>query len=292
LSSSYDEFDNSNEAALEKEEDPRVISAEERIVEVIRERRVVTDREIKVRLEKDFFPWVTGRAMGKLLEEEPPMLKKYGYAGRRRIARGITEGYYCLPATSYDEIRDIIQQKREVSAGIVAILTGEAPASTHAEDIFEEAFLKLGFIIHGRDVSEFRGRKIHGEPGKEPPNLDFVIERDNAIYGVDVKNWIRYEADTRVEVTRKVRFALELGVTPFIIARYVDQDTIYTGVLAKRGLTYRYIRLIVQPSFESLAVRARELLGYPVMAIDQLPSYSLEWLEKLHEDNLKRAASK
>jgi hypothetical protein len=272
------------------QKDPRVEEAKVAIREEIAKQRVVTDREIKVRLETRFFPWVTGRGMMQLLESEE--VEKHGYAGRRRTGGGMTEKYYSLKDVSYDEIRDLIQLKREVSGGIVAILTGEAAAGAHAEDLFDEVFETLGFKIHGRDVSKFNGKEIKGEVGKEPGNLDFVVERDNVVYGVDVKNWIRYEADTREEVRRKVRFALELGTQPFIIARYLDQDTIYTEINAKGGIAYRYVRLLVPEIFESLAVRAKELLGYPMLATDKFPDYSVKWVEKLHLDNLERLKRK
>lgn len=219
-------------------------------------------------------------------------VKKHGYAGRRRTGGGITEGYYSLSEVSYEEIRELIQSKREVSAAIVTILTGEAAAGAHAEDLFDEVFNTLGFKIHGRDVSEYNGRRIAGEVGKEPGNLDFVVERDGVTYGVDVKNWIRYEADTREEVRRKVRFALELKTQPFIITRYLDQDAIYTDINGKGGIVYRYVRLLVPAIFEFLAARARDLLGYPVLATDKFPEYSVKWLEKLHLDNLERLKKK
>jgi len=44
--------------------------------------------------------------------------------------------------------------------------------------------------------------------------------------GVDIKNWIKFEFATRDEIVKKVNCALELDVVPFMIARYVDRETI------------------------------------------------------------------
>jgi hypothetical protein len=45
----------------------------------------------------------------------------------------------------------------------------------------------LRFKIHGMEVSEFGGKKVTGVSGRQPPNLDFVIEKDNIIYGVTLR---------------------------------------------------------------------------------------------------------
>lgn len=43
-------------------------AAKEAVEELIAEHRVVTERELKVRLEDKFFPWVTNRALDELVE--------------------------------------------------------------------------------------------------------------------------------------------------------------------------------------------------------------------------------
>ena len=170
-----------------------------KIPSLIRTLKVATDREIKVRLEGEAFPgpprpfpWVTGLAIEALVRDK--ILEDHGYRGRRRIGKGVPTKFYALAGTSYAEIEPVIQQKRRVSADIINVLMGEAPASYHAEDLFLEALeFRLRFINHGRNKSEFRGKVVSGIEGKKPPDLDFIVERDGVIYGVDVKNWIRYE---------------------------------------------------------------------------------------------------
>jgi len=255
----------------DEEMDPRVAEAMPRISEILGEVSVATDRELKVRLEKTFFPWVVGRALGVLINDE--VVEKVGYPGRRRIVGTDVVSFYVLSGTNYDSVKDLIKKKKDVSEGVANVLTGVSPAGAHAEDLFEHAFLSLGFKFHGRDVSEFSGRKVHGVSGKEPPNVDFVFERDGLLYGVDVKNWIRYEWDTRDDVNMKVRVARQLGLVPFIIARYVDEDIAYNAVIKRGGIVYRYGDLLVPSLYESLARAARETLGYPMLAIDALPDY-------------------
>ena len=257
------------------------------IPKILKEVKVATDRELKVRLEGEPFPgppgpfpWVTARAIEALLKEN--IIKRHGYRGRRRIGKEVPSKFYALTGTPYSEIETLIQKKRRISADINNVLMGRAPASYHAEDLFMEAFDKLDFTIHGRDVSEFRGRKTSGVEGKRPPDLDFIVERDGVIYGVDVKNWIRYEYPTRDKVYHKVKLAEELGVVPFIIARYLDRDTTNKIIYHHHGLVYEYKKLILPSTMRSLAEDAERLLGYPTLAVDNLPDYMVKKIEDIH----------
>jgi len=263
----------------EPEQDEYTENALDLIEEIVATQKVVTEREVKVRLEDRFFPWVTGRAL-KLLVEMGRVVKQ-GLPGRR--GRIETKNFYSLPDFNYDEVVGEMREKRGVSKEVNAMLTGHAPATYFAEDLFERAFASLEFEIIDRDASEYKGRKVTAIPGKEPPNLDFILERDKVTYGADVKNWIRFEANTRNEVISKVELALQLNIVPFIIARYVDKSTIWNGIIKKGGICYPYRTLIFSPDFDSLARKANQLLGYPVLALDRLPTYKLERIESLHK---------
>lgn len=283
------EFDESSIHGDEEEEsvDEDVERAKPRIEETIAQTRVVTDRELKVRLEKEFFPWIIDRALKVMIHEG--IIRGVGYAGRRSLSKRIPGHFLTLYGTDYNRIVGILEEKRAVSRDINAILTAHAPAGAHAEDLFERAFLELDFKIHKRNASDFRGKEVRERvAGRQLPDLDFIIEKDKVVYGVDVKNWIKYEYATRTEVSRKVSLALDLEVVPFIIARYVDKETIYKEFYLKGGLCYPYGTLLIPPSYESLADRAGSLLGYPILAVDTLPVYKVKWIETLHRKYLEK----
>jgi hypothetical protein len=157
------------------------------ILEIIEKEKVVTDRELKVRLEKKYFPWIVGRAI-KAMENEG-VIRKVGYMGRRSTAKRIPRQFFIPAEAKYEDVVGIIEKKRRITIGINAILTAHAPAGYHAEDLFDEAFEYLEFEIHGRNKSDFRGRYAKGKKGKQRPDLDFIIEKDGIVYGVDIKNW-------------------------------------------------------------------------------------------------------
>jgi len=106
------------------------------IEDIITQQKVVTDREVKVRLEDKFFPWVTGRALGAM--ERDGVIRRVGYVGRRTVRGRVPEVFYALNGMEYERIVGIIMQKKRVTRDINSILTAHAPAGTHAEDLFEE----------------------------------------------------------------------------------------------------------------------------------------------------------
>jgi len=264
-----------------------------KVLEVVQEQGVVTDRELKVRLELDFFPWVVSRALRKLLNDGK--LQKKKLPGRKSSRPGTTkktESFFVLAGTQQEQVLSLMREKQKVSMDIIALLQGNSPFSEHAEDVFRSAFESLGFKIEGVDVSEYNGKKAIGVDFKEPPNVDFVVSKDNLVYGVDIKNWIRYEWDNKQDVLGKVNVAVQLGTIPFIVARYIDKDTIYKRVMpnsANYGIVYRYETLIFPSYHVSLANKASSLLGYPTLAVDNLPEFKIEWIRALHALRLAKA---
>lgn len=254
----------------------------ELIPEIIREERVVTDREIKVRLEP-VFPWLAGYALKALVREG--VVKQWGYKGRRPIKAWAPRRFFALAGTTYSEIVSLIKEKRDVTKAVNSQLTMRALAAYFAEDIFDEALENppLEFEILDRNSYEFRGRRVRSRGRGPPPDLDFIVERDGVIYGIDIKNWIRYEKGTIDEVKKKVDAALQLGLVPFMIARYIDKSTLFTEIVQRGGLGYSYSELLFPITLSTLARRAEELLGYRVRCVRRLPLYMSEYILDLHD---------
>jgi len=256
---------------LEWGKDEKVEEAEDEVLWIVEKQEVVTDRELKVRLEKKFFPWVVGRAIGHLFESEN--LGKLGYKGARGSSG--TKSFIAIPGTRYDDVEDLMK-KRGIASEIQRVLSQGSEVSRFSEKLFEEGLAGLGFRVHGRNVSSFKGKRVLGAPGRSPPNLDLVVERDAVVYGIDVKNWIRYQYDSRPKVKRKVWAARRLETIPWVIARYLDKDLIYRYVVSVGGLVYVYETLLFPPAMRLLAEDAKRYLGYPTLAAECLPDYKVE----------------
>jgi hypothetical protein len=253
-------------------------NAEIAILETISQQQVVTDRELKVRLERKFFPWIVGRVVNRLISDGSVRII---HPPGRKGGMGTPDNFYLDASADYEKLLKVILRKKRVSVYVNSLLTRVSPAGFFAEEVFEMAFNLLRFKIHGTEISEFRGKKVKGVAGRQPPNLDFVIEKDDIIYGVDIKNWIKYEFDSISNVMNKVDLAVQLGIIPFICARYVDKDTFFK-VVKIPGIVYSYETLILPPEFQTLAEEARSLLGYPVFVGEILPQHKLDFINRLH----------
>jgi hypothetical protein len=197
----YDEYEMAREMAEEEKRERHFEFVKSKVEEVIAERKVVTDRELKVRLERDFFPWITGRALNVMVREG--IVRRVGYVGRKTLDKRIPESFFTLYGTEYNKIVARLDEKRAISRDINAQLTAHAIAGTHAEDLFEKAFKELDFEILDRNSTKFRGKSVKARvKDKQPPDLDFIVRKDNMTYSVDIKNWIKYEAGTRREIKK------------------------------------------------------------------------------------------
>lgn len=259
-------------------------NAETAILETISQQQVVTDRELKVRLERRFFPWIVGRVVNRLISDGSVRLI---HPPGRKGGMGTPDNFYLDASADYEKLLKIILRKKRVSVYVNSLLTKVSPAGFFAEEVFESAFSTLRFKIHGTEVSEFKGRRVAGVPGRQPPDLDFVIEKDDVVYGVDVKNWIKYEFDSITNVMNKVDLAIQMGIVPFICARYIDKSTFFK-VVNIPGIVYSYETLILPPEFQTLAEEARSLLGYPVFVGEVFPQHKLDFINRLHGVMLKK----
>jgi hypothetical protein len=133
----------------------------------------------------------------------------------------------------------------------------------------------------GRDVSKLGDKEVRHPPAGPPPDVDFVFEKDGITYGVDVKNWLAYEKKNVPKINKKLDVCRQLDIVPYIVARYIDDDTMYR-IISQGGLVYRYWDLLIPVSFDSLAKRVRELLGFPVIATDVLPEQMKTEILNLH----------
>lgn len=81
--------------------------AEVRILETISQQQVVADRELKVRLEREFFPWVVGRVVNKLIENgKVRLVHPPGRNGRM----GTPDNFYMDPSVNYENVLHLLNR--------------------------------------------------------------------------------------------------------------------------------------------------------------------------------------
>ena len=133
----YDSIEEDRKRDMEK--------AKPHLEDFVLQQKAATERELKVRLEKDFFPWVVSRALVKM--EDDGMINRMGYPGRTNKKFRMPETF-CVPyGTAWADVASIIEKKRNTTRLVNAILTAHAPAGSHAENLFDAAFRSLDFEI-------------------------------------------------------------------------------------------------------------------------------------------------
>jgi hypothetical protein len=161
-----------------------------------------------VQREDDYFHWVTNRALrelrgqGFLLGETREL--RTGGSINLLWHRGYR--FYRRSAT---RLVSLVEQYADPNIG--------GAIGLHGEFMVLEGFARSGFVMRGRNTSEF-GEKRWTETEHD---LDFIFEKDGRAYGIEVKNTLGYMAYKELEV--KVRMCQFLGIRPVFAARMLPK---------------------------------------------------------------------
>jgi hypothetical protein len=138
--------------------------------------RVFFGRQLAVLLEqKRLFHWVTHRAANELVDER--RLRKES----ARLHDGTEVKFSSLPANRYRQraIKRACDLIDRYSTETVAKACGR-----QAELLFVNALASRSFVVLGEAVRSFRG---HAWTDSNH-DLDYIVERDNQAWGVEIKN--------------------------------------------------------------------------------------------------------
>jgi hypothetical protein len=152
-------------------------------------RGVYYGRQLEIALEREFFHWITKRALNELARERSVQLTA------EKI--GQFEAHFYWPLRHRYPRRQIKQSLtliNEFSQPNIARAIGH-----HGEVLADVSFARLGFRIWQRKVREVDGQKwITGH------DLDRLVERDGVRYGVEIKNQLGYIDQTEFEIKLQI----------------------------------------------------------------------------------------
>lgn len=255
-----DEGDPRQEAALE---------ALDRLFDQQRD-RVFFSRQLEVLLEADYFHWVTNRALrdliaaGTIRDEE------------RRLATGGSvhlmwhRSYRYFRREALTVVR-LVEEYADPNIGAALGLQGEA--------MVLEGFAGKQFVMHGRNTRRFRDqvwtRSAH--------DLDFIFERDEIAYGIEVKNTLGYLDHDELQI--KIELCREIGVRPLFAVRMLPKT--WTKEVVDAGGFALILKYQLYPwGHRDLARRVRTELGLPVDAPRALEDGTMERFVRWHERTL------
>ena len=225
---------------------------------------VFYSRQLEVLFEREYFHWVTNRALRSLVLEgvltmEPRLLdigsqiklvwnKRYRFP--RRAALGVYElvNRYATSAT-------------------------DGTLGMQGEHLVLAAFARNKFVLIGEETREYKGQTW----SETNHDLDFIFERDGIGYGIEVKNTLGY-VDVGEFVT-KIRLARSIGVKPVFAARALPKTWIQA--LIKAGGYAMVMGWQFYPwTHAELATTIREKLGLPVDTPKRIEKGTMDRFEK------------
>lgn len=192
--------------------DPVVDQAKDALREFFNRERgnVFYKQQLEVIFEREFFHWVTSRALSELAAEDAIAEETEELAGI-----GVIKLYHATPHRYW-------RRQGQDLIGLVARFS--APAFTsglgaQGELMFDAALPTVGFLPSARKVKAYQGK----EWTETEHDLDRVFERDGISYGTEIKNTLKYIP--RDELTVKIRMCQQLALRPLFIVRQRQRAT-------------------------------------------------------------------
>lgn len=231
---------------------------------------VFYERQLEVRHEKDYFHWVTGRAIREL-------------EARRILTSNRRDGRYTKGVKTIRRagLRYYTRKENE----LVRLIDGFSdPQITRAigrnlESLTLDGFTRHQFVLMGRDVNQYGGRSWT----KTNHDLDFIFQRDGAALGIECKNTLAYiDYD---ELRTKIRLCAHLHITPVFVVRAMPKDWINEIRLAG-GFTLLLRWWLFPPLLQQQAHAITQRLGYDVGTPERLEDGTMQrflnWWEPRH----------
>lgn len=235
--------------------------------------RVYYLKQLEVFFEKKpftFYHWITAKAVNELIEdgllnkEEVPLGKgtnvKFIFNKKLR--------YYKMP------IRKSIIIIRQYSNPTIAMACGQ-----QAEVLFFNALTNKGFLSKGQHVNEHGSKKWT----ETDHDLDFIIERDNIVYGCEVKNkWAYIE---REELEVKLEICKYLNIKPLFIMRQSPKNYNWE-IIQGGGYTMIFETQIYPFGQKSLVEKIKEVLSLPADCPRAIPEGIIDRFLRWHNRHI------
>ena len=255
----------------EEEERPRDVAidaASTRVRALFAEspRRLFYSTQIETTLERDFFHWITGKA---LLE-----LATAGEITRvQEVIQGNSLNFYAHPSHRYF--------RRQLTAMTRILDRVYNPEFAHAvglhgELMFDAALGRYGFRAEARNANTWQGRTWT----KSNHNLDRIVTRDQVAYGVEIKNTQGYIS--REELRTKLDLAHDLRLIPLFIMRFAPKSYVHQ-INQQGGFALLFEHQIYPLGHVTLLADVQATLGLKVASPRDVRDGDMQRLLKWHE---------
>jgi hypothetical protein len=209
---------------------------------------VFYSRQLEVLFEREYFHWVTNRALRGLVQEGRIR------AEPRQLSTGseiklLWHRSYRFYKRAADEVFKLVDWYTTAAT--------DGALGMQGEHLVLAAFARQRFLLIGEETNTYGG--ITWE--KTGHDLDFIFERDGIGYGVEVKNTLGY-LDIE-EFLTKIRLARHLGVKPVFAVRALPKT--WANALIQAGGYAMIMGYQFYPwTHKNVADKIHQTLGLPV----------------------------
>lgn len=257
----YDSYDYEDILEEEwKEEYPRDIKIDEAREELVKfftekNENVFYMQQLEVFLEKQFFHWITAKAINELIADDFLRSEVVPLRGATKIKFVFNKKH----RYNKREIKKNIEVVQEYSDPTIAMACGR-----QAEVLFFNALTSKGFRPVGQDINEYNGKKWTATDH----DLDFILEGDGIVYGAEVKNKFRYIDEDELRI--KLSMCNFLDIRPLFIMRGSPKS--YNHEIIKQGGYAMIFEAQIYPfGQEDLVQEIRQVLGLPIDCPKAIP---------------------
>jgi hypothetical protein len=234
--------------------------------------QVYYESQLAVLFERDYFHWVTIRALKELRESN-------------KIGSELRELLPAVPLRFYFNRRNRYWRRRarEIRNLVRSFTNHEFTNAlgVQGELLIDAGFPRVGFRPVASNVRSWGDRDWL----KSGHDLDRVFERDGVHYGAEIKNRLGYIPQD--EFRAKLEMCLELNLTPLFIARMMPR-TYIEDVRRAGGFSLLMKYQFYPISHQALATQVRNELGLPVDCPVRLQDSTLQRFLRWHEAKLQR----
>jgi hypothetical protein len=247
-------------------------SARERLAEFFgrNRERVFFSRQLEVQYEKEYFHWITNRAIREL-DAMGLIRSEWHQLNTGTSLKLVWHKSYRFYKRSARNLVSLVEEYSSPNIG--------GALGLHGETMVLEGFARTRFVMMGRDTNQYQDKKWE----ETEHNLDFIFERDGIAYGIEIKNTLGYM--DRDEFLLKTRLCRVLGVRPVFVCRMLPRTWI--NELRLQGGFSLILQYQLYPwTHHDLAKRVREELGLPVDTPRHLAEGTMNRFLKWHLKNL------
>jgi hypothetical protein len=225
---------------------------------------VFYSRQLEVLFEREYFHWVTNRALRRLIEEGRVHMEERRLSTGSQIKLVWHRRYRFSRRAAEDVYRLVDEYTTAASDGSLGL---------QGEHLVMAAFARQKFVLIAEEANSYGVARWE----ETKHNLDFIFERDGVGYGIEVKNTLGY-LDASEFVT-KIRLARHIGVKPVFAVRALPKTWAY-ALIQVGGYAMVMEHQFYPWTHREIANRIHEQLGLPVDTPRRIEQGTMQRLEK------------